>query len=394
MSSDLQAQTHNSLAQRVKHSPNRANSPVLPENTTDKDIIGIWLSTKLNLSPQTRDQYYMEARRAFWYAENVAHKTISDWTTPDLSQYLEFLTDPPAAMCGRRGVKRESAEWKPITGPLAKNSRKQTETILQTLFAWMVNIRYIHVSPFTGIAKTKKRKRAGCERYLNLEQCEAVKQTIDRLPEETQSEKLRKARDRFLFLFLVRCGVRTSEALKAKMCDFERIEDRVSGQKIWRFKVKHGKGEKERYVPADDVIDELVRYRLAFGMSPYPLKNEIDPLILSVYRSFSNPSGKAKQHQGARKGVTNRSHLYRILKKLFADTSTHLINIGNLEQAVNFGDASTHWLRHSYGTFLAAELPLHMVSDLMGHESTDTTKVYAHTDFIDAALRSRGKIRV
>jgi site-specific recombinase XerC len=35
-----------------------------------------------------------------------------------------------------------------------------------------------------------------------------------------------------------------------------------------------------------------------------------------------------------------------------------------------------------------------MVSDLMGHESTDTTKVYAHTDFIDAALRSRGKIRV
>jgi integrase/recombinase XerD len=44
--------------------------------------------------------------------------------------------------------------------------------------------------------------------------------------------------------------------------------------------------------------------------------------------------------------------------------------------------ASAHWLRHSYGSFLAndCQIPLAYIRDELGHASISTTSIYLNAD--------------
>jgi len=44
--------------------------------------------------------------------------------------------------------------------------------------------------------------------------------------------------------------------------------------------------------------------------------------------------------------------------------------------------ASTHWLRHSYGSYLAndKQVPLTYIRDELGHSNISTTSLYLNTD--------------
>ncbi len=133
-------------------------------------------------------------------------------------------------------------------------------------------------------------------------------------------------RDYALLLFLYATGTRISECLNIEQSDFENS---------W-LRIRHGKGDKERYVPvAKDAMCAIETYRNA---APY----ESSTLWL-------NSRGKK----------LSRISAYKITKKYL--------------------NVSPHVLRHSYATALiTGGADLRVVQELLGHVSLLTTQIYTH----------------
>jgi integrase/recombinase XerD len=134
-------------------------------------------------------------------------------------------------------------------------------------------------------------------------------------------------RDYALILFLYATGVRISECLSIEEGDMEGM---------W-LRIRHGKGEKERYVPIAKEADEALRaYR---DLSPYPNR----PQIWLNYRGEP----------------LSRISAFKITQKYLG--------------------VSPHALRHSYATgLILGGADLRVVQELLGHASLLTTQIYTH----------------
>lgn len=155
--------------------------------------------------------------------------------------------------------------------------------------------------------------------YLSYEAIEQGLQTIDR-------STWIGMRDYALILFLYATGTRISECLAV-------CEEDIEGE--W-LRVRHGKGEKERYVP---IAHEALRALRAYQQA----------------HSFKGAS-LWKNYRG--------TPLSRI--SAFKITQTYL-------------NASPHTLRHSYATgLILGGADLRVVQELLGHASLLTTQIYTH----------------
>lgn len=133
-------------------------------------------------------------------------------------------------------------------------------------------------------------------------------------------------RDYALILFLYATGTRISECLNTH-------EDDIEGE--W-LRIRHGKGEKERYVPiAQDALKALRAYKNACPYQKYPLwlNYRYEPL--------------------------SRVSAFKIVHKYLG--------------------VSPHALRHSYATgLILGGADLRVVQELLGHASLLTTQIYTH----------------
>lgn len=133
-------------------------------------------------------------------------------------------------------------------------------------------------------------------------------------------------RDYALIVFLYATGTRISECLEIK-------EEDIQGQ--W-LRVRHGKGDKERYIPiAQDAIDALRRYQEAM-----PFRHNV---LWVNYRGQS----------------LSRITAFKVCQKYLG--------------------TSPHTLRHSYATeLILGGADLRVVQELLGHASLLTTQIYTH----------------
>lgn len=133
-------------------------------------------------------------------------------------------------------------------------------------------------------------------------------------------------RDYALLLFLYATGTRVSECLEAK-------EEDIEGE--W-LRVRHGKGDKERYIPiAQEALKALRRYQEA-----RPLKRNT---------MWINYRGEP----------LSRVSAFKISQKYLG--------------------TSPHTLRHSYATgLILGGADLRVVQELLGHASLLTTQIYTH----------------
>ncbi|MFA6188300.1 MAG: tyrosine-type recombinase/integrase [Sulfuricurvum sp.] len=171
-----------------------------------------------------------------------------------------------------------------------------------------------HLSKFS-LAKTPK----ALPKYLTYESIMSALNLID-------ISSWIGMRDYALILFLYATGTRISECLDIS-------EDDIQGQ--W-LRVRHGKGDKERYIPiAKEALDVLRRYK------------DVKPF---------------RQHtlwQNYRGEPLSRISAFKICQKY----------LGN----------SPHVLRHSYATgLILGGADLRVVQELLGHESLLTTQIYTH----------------
>lgn len=133
-------------------------------------------------------------------------------------------------------------------------------------------------------------------------------------------------RDYALIIFLYATGTRVSECLDVREED---IQDQ------W-LRVRHGKGDKERYIPiAKEALHALRIYQEA---SPY-----------SHHSLWINYKGEP----------LSRISAYKICQKYL--------------------NTSPHTLRHSYATgLILGGADLRVVQELLGHSSLLTTQIYTH----------------
>jgi integrase/recombinase XerD len=156
-------------------------------------------------------------------------------------------------------------------------------------------------------------------KYLSFETIQSGIQLIDR------SEWI-GLRDYAILLFLYATGVRVSECLMVEEGDIE---------EEW-LRIRHGKGEKERYVPI--AHEALIALRTYQNACPYKRRT-----------LWLNYRGEP----------LSRVSAFKITQKYL--------------------DVSPHALRHSYATALIlGGADLRVVQELLGHASLLTTQIYTH----------------
>ncbi|MCX4150035.1 MULTISPECIES: tyrosine-type recombinase/integrase [Paraburkholderia] len=376
---------------RVPDTPNRVQSPILPPDLSDEDVVARWLRAKATgrgrLSPTTLEQYRTEAERLFWYARQTG-ATVSSWTMDEFASYLAFLQAPASWAIRRPGVRRGSSDWRPFLKPLSDRSAGQTQKIVTSLFDWMRDVGYLQLNPATGMPTVGRRQPEKQARFLAPDDTALIREVIAARPELSREARLAKARDLFAVDLFERTGLRTTEAVRCVM-GHVRIET-VSPELRrefpdappfqWLLRVERGKGGKARWVPCDEIALSLQAYRMAYGLPPVPAPDETLPLLLSLRRT----------RFGNWKGLRSRTTVWNLITGLCAEALVYARAHLRRVDAERFEAASTHWLRHSYAKGLATAvgngLDARAALENMGHADMRTFNQYVDDEPMKRAL--------
>lgn len=238
------------------------------------------------LSPQTIDAY----RRDLVGIEDAAQKSLTEIDSTRVFQILGSITN-------KRTLNRKLSAF-------------------NSFLEFCHRHRFDSLSSKFALSKIPK----NLPKYLPFETIQSSLNLIDR------SDWI-GVRDYALILFLYASGLRISECLALQEGDIE-------GE--W-LRVRHGKGEKERYVPlASEALNALKAYQDA---SPY----------------------------------SNRSHLWLNYR------GENLSRVSAFKITQKYLGVSPHALRHSYATALIlGGADLRVVQELLGHASLLTTQIYTH----------------
>ncbi len=207
-----------------------------------------------------------------------------------------------------------------------------------------------------NVAKLLQRRKAELPlpTFFTPEQATALLEQVKPTDEDEPHAQAVTLRDRALLELIYGAGLRVSEAVSL---DVGHISDEdpslASGEPILLVRVLHGKGRKDRLVPAGTKAKEaLTQYLQVRHLLAHPATEEIEPhaLFLSV--------------RGKRLGVRE---VRRIL-----DRAT---------QHSGLSASHPHALRHSYAThLLGSGADLRSIQELLGHQNLSTTARYAHVD--------------
>jgi len=260
-----------------------------------------------NASPHTLRAYRKELRR---FAEYVGPEI--KWKDIDHVFIRGFLSQLHAANLSKVSVARALAA-------------------LRSLFKWLAREGLVQQNPAKLVSTPKLPKKL--PRVPTLEEINGLLNSA--MPETASFPE----RDRAIFELLYGCGLRNSELVGIEMAD---IQD-ANGVLLVR-----GKGRKQRYVPIEGAVQEVLR---AYREVRQQLLRQSEK---TTQRLFINQRGGP---------LTTRS-VGRIVKQI----------------AIAKGlppDVHPHTLRHAFGTHMLSEgADLRAIQELLGHERLSTTQKY------------------
>lgn len=327
----------------------------------DDDLTSLWLR-RPNLSAHTRRAGRREAERFMLWCR--AHQlALRDIRYEHLLAYAEFIANPqPAADWIASGKWRQSdPRWRPFLGPLSKASQRQALVILQGLFRWAHSAQYLAANPAALLGSMSITVPREVERFLPISAMPYLHQAVTHMPDKRPSERLRKARARFVLMAYYLTAARLSELVTANMGSFQR-----SRHGHWWLHLI-GKGVSSGKVPVTrQLLDELTTYRIAFGLSALPSPGDTTPLLL-------NSRGK--------KSRATSHPIAKSIKRIMATAASLAAAQGEADLAEQIARASTHWLRHSSLTHLVdAGADLKTVQLNARHAKLSTTGLYLHKE--------------
>jgi len=349
---------------------NRGSGRLQISATDDRSAVLAWLARYAD-SPATLASYRKESERLLLWCVLQHQTALSDLTHEDMLVYQRFLANPEPVhlwvMAAGQKPARSSPAWRPFAGPLSPSSTRQALSIINSLFGWLVEAGYFAGNPLTLARRKRQHRTPRVTRFLPMAHWQALRETIEQLPNTTDRERAHAARARWLFSLLYIGGLRVSEVCNGRMaCFFCRRG--ADGKERWWLEAT-GKGDKARLIPATpELMAELMHYRRSRGLTALPAHDETTPLVLPVIGPLK-PMARTAVHE--------------IVKSLMRATADRLRLAGGADAeaaAAHIEQASTHWMRHTAGSHQSDQVDLKAVRDNLGHANIATTNTYMHTE--------------
>jgi site-specific recombinase XerD len=325
------------------------HSLVLLTANSDIEAVRAWISARAG-SEVTAKTYLREATRLLlWLKHERAGATLANMRIEECSDYMAFLQHIPLQWISRIRAAPGEPGWAPFRGSLSHDSQHQAIVIVASMFTWLHSAQYLKGNPWVLI-----NKKTGDDSDLNVLDTKALSEMasmeILRFIDQ-QVPSPARTRIRFIVVFISAVGLRSSELLKAKL---GHIHQEPEG---WMLQV-HGKGAKNRiaHLPGQAIsaLQTYIETRdiACLKSAPHDL-----PLLANIKNPLLHVGYQALYE-----------HVKCWLGKavLASALPTH-------ERAKLLG-ASTHWLRHTFGTrAVALEVPLDVIQAQLGHASIQTT---------------------
>jgi integrase len=168
----------------------------------------------------------------------------------------------------------------------------------------------------------------------------------------------------FILTFAYMTGMRLAELAAARL-SWLRYEQLDDGQWAWSIMVL-GKRNKWREVPLPDrAVDALTASLVMRGLDRDPLANDPETPLISKL---------------SQEGPLSAARIYEILVGGFESCAVD-VYASDRRAAERIREASTHWLRHTYGSHSAARgVPQDVLQANLGHESLATTSIYVRSE--------------
>src|SRR5262245_26278699 len=120
------------------------------DSTNHYEAVNAWLS--LHESAATQRAYRKEAERLILWAIVERGRALSSLTTEDAIAYRTFLRHPsPRARWVGAPQPRSSPAWRPFAGDLSARSAAYALSVLNALYRWLIEQRYVLANPFAGV---------------------------------------------------------------------------------------------------------------------------------------------------------------------------------------------------------------------------------------------------
>ncbi|MBS3952556.1 MAG: site-specific integrase [Methylomicrobium sp.] len=373
---------------------NRAAEPCRIQAEHDLDAITSWLSLK-DGNAKTLTAYKKELERLLLWAVLARGKAVSSLDTTDCKAYVHFLKTLDAS--NRQWVSLEPAiksrgNWKPFyyrpknTGQsadsqgnpqpqlvLSPRSVAYAKTVIASCMDWLVKQNYLKHNNFDSIQNTKFAQTTPQthNRAFTHAQMQGVFSYAESLIQEGDAEFALNRRTLFILKFAFHTGLRIHELAAASLGDIECLEDEAGEH--YFLKVV-GKNTKERKTSLPQIfVEELKAYLRVRGL---PTHFDLLPHEAPLIPNLRDRTGRRHLTPGG---------IHHILSGFFEQMYDHLTSEGDANQlrlANKLKKASTHWLRHSYGSYLAndRQVPLAYIRDELGHANISTTSLYLDTD--------------
>ena len=392
---------------------NVSRSENILDAESDDAAIQVWISEHCR-SPHTRRAYQKEIERLRLWALIEREKPLGDLTLQDMKDYQAWLSGfdgpipneywcpvLPAADSSDKDVvevenppknrrrltpgplPRSHPKWRPFSGALTNTSQRQALVTVCSLFGYLHRKGYLRMDPSPeGAASLISRsyRWRGYERVITPNAWNYALEVLERLPDETRFDRLRKGRLRLLLTAIYELGARATEIATHPAKSLQRNVDDDG----WRWKV-FGKGEKTAFVDvSDDLVEAIIRYRVELGLPKLPPPSDPNALIPSFLEmDVGNPAKyKDRRTKKVRARITPHSltpdRIYRIVRSFFEQVAD-VAHVEHPEWEDTFRRASTHWLRHMRITDLVgAGVSLAHAQEFARHSNITTTRLYDH----------------
>lgn len=317
--------------------------------SNDLEAVDGWIAARAG-SMATARAYRREAHRLLlWLRYERQGKLFSGMTVNDCGDYMAFLQHIPTRWISRVRAAPGQPGWAPFRGPLSHQSRRQAIVIIAAMFRWLQAAQYIQADPWVLMNQKTGDDKATLlldTKALSEVAYEAILSFLD-----TQPPSPSLSRIRFILVFLTSAGLRSSEFVQARLGDLQN-EDAA-----WLLQV-HGKGAKNRLVVIPNrAMGALREYLLTRGLGEVETAPPTAPLLASTRDPM--------EHIGYQ---SLYEHVKRWVAKAIASCA-----LPSSERAKLSG-ATTHWLRHTFGTrAVARDVPLDVIQAQLGHASIQTT---------------------
>ena len=322
--------------------------PLLDVNS-DLQAVQSWIQARAG-SLATATLYQREAHRLLlWLQYECRGATLAQMTVADCGAFMAFLQHLPPRWISRVRAAPGTPGWAPFRGQLSHASCRQSIVIIASMFAWLQSAQYLSANPWVLVNQATGddpgKKMLDTKAFSEAAMQEVLRFVDDQAPSPS------RARIRFILLFVEAVGLRSAELLSATLGDLRKEPEG------WVMQV-HGKGSKNRIaaVPGQ-ALHALQDYLAVRGLGSNQAASPDAPLLASAVDPIA-PVGYQALYE----------HVRGWLAKAVRASSLPA------NERERLAGATTHWLRHTFGTrAIARQVPLDVIQAQMGHASIQTT---------------------